>query len=93
LIRSSFLQLFGFCQAQLNSIGYFDSLADAGNNFIDTANAYTNGTSERLLGLFLSGQRDSFVVASKYTVSAGKSDPTVEARRHVQAANALVNIQ
>ena len=28
----------------------FDAFVDRGGNFIDTANAYTNGSSERLVG-------------------------------------------
>ncbi len=36
-----------------------DAFLEAGGNFIDTANIYTNGTSETLLGEFLQGRRDS----------------------------------
>ena len=36
-----------------------DAFFEAGGNFIDTANIYTNGTSETLLGEFLKGNRDS----------------------------------
>ena len=32
-----------------------DAFFEAGGNFIDTANVYTNGTSETLLGEFLKG--------------------------------------
>ena len=47
----------------------FDLYADAGGNFIDTADVYTNGTSEAWLGEFLqdSGRREQMVVATKYT--------------------------
>lgn len=38
-----------------------------GGNFIDTANMYTNGTSEEFVGEFLSGHRDEMVLATKYT--------------------------
>jgi aryl-alcohol dehydrogenase-like predicted oxidoreductase len=47
--------------------------ADNGGNFIDTANVYTNGTSEKLIGDFTFGQRDKFVIATKYS---GGLDPT-----------------
>ena len=40
---------------------------EAGGNFIDTANVYTNGTSETLLGEFMHDHRDSMVLATKYT--------------------------
>ena len=44
-----------------------DAFLEAGGNFIDTANVYTNGTSETLLGEFLHGRRESAVLATKYT--------------------------
>lgn len=53
----------------------FDAYAEAGGNFIDTANIYNRGTSERMLGEFLGRDRDHFVVASKYTLSTNPSDP------------------
>jgi aryl-alcohol dehydrogenase-like predicted oxidoreductase len=54
----------------------FDAFADdAGGNFIDTANNYTNGTSERFVGEFVKSDRDHFVIATKYTLSERKTDP------------------
>jgi aryl-alcohol dehydrogenase-like predicted oxidoreductase len=47
----------------------FDRFADAGGTFIDTANLYTNGTSEKYVGEFIHGDRDHFVVATKYTLT------------------------
>ena len=45
----------------------FDSFAEAGGNFIDTANLYTNGTSEKYVGDFIGGDREKWVVATKYS--------------------------
>lgn len=53
----------------------FDAYADAGGNFIDTANRYTDGTSERYVGEFVSADRDHFVVATKYTLFSEHGDP------------------
>src|SRR6202049_810411 len=53
----------------------YDTFLEAGGNFIDTANVYTNGTSERLLGEFLQGQREHIVLATKYTNAAPGTDP------------------
>jgi aryl-alcohol dehydrogenase-like predicted oxidoreductase len=53
----------------------FDAYVDAGGNFIDTANRYTDGTSERYVGDFIKGDRDRFVVATKYTISEVEGDP------------------
>ena len=46
----------------------FDRYAEAGGNFIDTANGYQFGQSETLLGDFLAAERDRFVLATKYTM-------------------------
>ncbi|MET3651200.1 aldo/keto reductase [Dyella japonica] len=48
-----------------------DAYADAGGNFIDTANSYQGGQSEEIIGEALAGRRDDFVVATKYTAPGG----------------------
>jgi len=49
----------------------FDAFAEAGGNFIDTSCNYTNGTSEKFIGEFIKGERDRFVVATKYSLRVG----------------------
>lgn len=49
----------------------FERFADAGGNFIDTANAYTAGTSEKIVGELIASDRDAWVVATKYTLPDG----------------------
>ncbi len=51
-----------------------DIYADAGGNVIDTANRYTNGSSETILGELLEGRRDRFVLATKYTLNMDPAD-------------------
>ncbi|MGZ8529468.1 MAG: aldo/keto reductase [Candidatus Binatia bacterium] len=46
----------------------FDGYVEAGGNFIDTADSYQFGESEELVGDFIATDRDSFVVATKYTL-------------------------
>jgi aryl-alcohol dehydrogenase-like predicted oxidoreductase len=53
----------------------YNAFRDAGGNFIDTANLYTNGTSETLLGEFMKGHRESMVLATKYTNAVPGADP------------------
>jgi aryl-alcohol dehydrogenase-like predicted oxidoreductase len=53
----------------------YDAFREAGGNFIDTANFYTEGTSESFLGEFMKGHRQSVVLATKYTMSAPGTDP------------------
>lgn len=52
----------------------FDTYVERGGNFIDTANCYTDGTSERFLGDFAQGRRDRLVIATKYTVPLRRDD-------------------
>lgn len=53
----------------------FDLFAQAGGNFIDTSNNYTNGTSEKFIGEFTQTDRDHFVIATKYSLTERKADP------------------
>ncbi|MYS79101.1 aldo/keto reductase [Streptomyces sp. SID5474] len=53
----------------------FDLYVERGGNFIDTANTYTDGSSERLLGEFTRGIRESLVLATKYTALRRPGDP------------------
>lgn len=46
----------------------FDAYAEAGGNFIDTADSYQFGESEEIVGEFIAAERDNFVVATKYTL-------------------------
>lgn len=51
-----------------------DQSLEAGVNFIDTADAYTGGRSEEILGRALRGRRQRVVLASKVRFAAGE-DP------------------
>jgi aryl-alcohol dehydrogenase-like predicted oxidoreductase len=51
------------------------AFGDAGGNFIDTANNYTEGSSETIVGDAVRGERDRWVLATKYSLSIDKSDP------------------
>ena len=53
----------------------YDAFREAGGNFIDTANVYTNGASESFLGEFMEGRRQSIVLATKYTNAMPGTDP------------------
>lgn len=53
----------------------FDAYVDQGGNFIDTANAYTNGISEEFVGRFAQGRRDHLVIATKYSMTVRPRDP------------------
>ncbi|HCR49436.1 MAG TPA: aldo/keto reductase [Rhodothermales bacterium] len=53
----------------------FEAFAKCGGNFIDTANRYTEGTSERFVGEFIQSDRNYWVVATKYTLFNRLGDP------------------
>ena len=53
----------------------FSTYIDRGGNFIDTANQYTNGVSEELIGKFATGLRDRLVIATKYTLTSDANNP------------------
>lgn len=65
----------GWGSSEGESRKVFDTFVESGGNFFDTANIYTNGSSERLLGKFLGQNRDKHVVATKYTLSTDPKDP------------------
>ena len=67
----------------------FDGFAEAGGNFIDTANKYNEGQSESLLGEFIESDRDRFVVATKYTLSTREGDPNACGNHRKNMARAL----
>ena len=52
----------------------YDAFREAGGNFIDTANVYTNGTSESFVGEFSKEHRGSMVLATKYTNAVPGND-------------------
>ncbi len=53
----------------------FNAFVERGGNFIDTANHYTNGSSEKILGELIAGDRDRFVIATKYSLNDRPDDP------------------
>jgi aryl-alcohol dehydrogenase-like predicted oxidoreductase len=48
----------------------FDRYAEAGGNFVDTADVYQFGESEEILADLLAADRDHFVLGTKFTVGA-----------------------
>ncbi len=53
----------------------YDAFREAGGNFIDTANLYTVGTSEKYLAEFMQSHREEIVMATKYTNALPGHDP------------------
>jgi aryl-alcohol dehydrogenase-like predicted oxidoreductase len=79
----------GWGSSQEESRRVYDTFLEAGGNFIDTANVYTSGTSERLLGEFMQGQRERIVLATKYTGAAPGTDPNAAGNHRKSMMQAL----
>ncbi|HXY24723.1 MAG TPA: aldo/keto reductase [Candidatus Acidoferrum sp.] len=71
----TFGEEWGWGTAKDESRRVYDAFREAGGNFIDTANLYTNGTSETFLGEFMKGHRERVVLATKYSNAAPGKDP------------------
>jgi aryl-alcohol dehydrogenase-like predicted oxidoreductase len=67
----------------------FETFAEAGGNFVDTANNYTDGTSERFVGEFIATERERFVVSTKYTLSQRLGDPNASGNHRKSMVRAL----
>jgi aryl-alcohol dehydrogenase-like predicted oxidoreductase len=71
----TFGEEWGWGSAKDEARKVYDAFREAGGNFIDTANFYTNGTSESFLGEFMKDHRQSMVLATKYSNAAPGTDP------------------
>ena len=67
----------GWGADEANSRQLFDTYLEAGGNFVDTADLYTNGNSERMLGQFIkeSGTRDRVIISTKFSYNAEPGNP------------------
>ncbi len=81
--------MFGGPTDEADSIAILDRALDAGINFLDTANVYSRGRSEEVVGAALraNGKRDVVVLASKVHGRMDDDDPNAagNSRRHVVA--------
>ncbi len=72
-----------------SSRAVFNAYVEAGGNFVDTADVYSSGRSEEMLGGFISerGLRDQIVVATKAGFAAGRGPHAGgNGARHLHAA-------
>jgi len=69
-----------------------DICLDAGVNLFDTADVYSNGASESILGAALKGRRDKAIISTKLSLRAGEGPNDVGSSRHhlIQATNAAL---
>src|SRR5947208_795746 len=67
----------------------YETYREAGGNFLDTANFYTAGTSEKFVGEFIKSHRDSVVLATKYSNAAPGNDPNAAGNHRKSMMQAL----
>jgi aryl-alcohol dehydrogenase-like predicted oxidoreductase len=84
----SFGDAWDFGADEKESHRILEAFAEAGGNFIDTANNYHEGQSEAIVGSFLGPDRDRFVVATKYTLAMRSGDPNAagNSRKNLRAS-------
>ena len=73
---------FGGRADEAASLRIIDAVLDAGINFIDTANIYTNTESERIIGKALEGRRHDVVLATKAGLPRGQGPNEQGASRY-----------
>ncbi len=83
-LGSSGLKVSRICLGTNNFGGYvpeqgcakiLDEALERKINFIDTANVYTDGRSEEVIGRLVEGRRDDFVIATKFGMESSPNDP------------------
>ncbi len=67
----------GWGANQATAQALFDRYLEAGGNFVDTADVYTNGTSETWLGKFMQERRarDRVVLSTKFSFNGERGNP------------------
>ncbi|AFZ69928.1 putative oxidoreductase, aryl-alcohol dehydrogenase like protein [Caldisphaera lagunensis DSM 15908] len=93
------LQLYGkggWIVGREQALKILEKAWDLGINFFDTANVYSKGSSEKILGEFLFGRRDDAVIATKvYFPMSDKPNDRGLSRKHVmkQVKDSLLRLK
>ena len=82
----SFGDVWGFGADEKEAHRILAAYGEAGGNFLDLANKYHEGQSEEIVGAFFDGDRDRWIVATKYSLAMRSGDPNA-------AGNARKNLR
>ena len=75
---------FGEQTDEAEAVRIIDHALDQGVNFFDTADGYTGGVSEQILGKALEGRRENAVIATKVTNPTGPlPNQSGQGRKHI----------
>ena len=76
--------MFGNETDERTSLDMIERAIDAGINFLDTADKYNAGESERVVGKALEGRREQIVLATKVTLPMGEGpNMSGSSRKHI----------
>lgn len=95
----TFGEEWGWGASAADSERILDRYMERGGNFIDTANMYTKGHSEKIIGdhLARTGKRDRLVIATKFSGNLYRNDPNGGGANHKaivqQCDNSLRRLQ
>lgn len=67
----------------------FEAFGEAGGNFVDTANYYAGGESERVVGELVAPERERWVLATKYALNISPDDPNAGGTHRKSMVRAL----
>jgi aryl-alcohol dehydrogenase-like predicted oxidoreductase len=87
---------FGGQVSEQDSIKIISKAIELGMNLIDTANTYTNGMSEKIIGKSVKGYRDDVIIATKVGSNFGQGpNKGGLSRKHLlwQICQSLENLQ
>src|SRR5262249_26789504 len=85
----TFGEEWGWGSAKDEARKVYDAFREAGGDFADTPNLYTNGNSESFLGEFMKGHRESIVLAAKYSNAAPGKDPNAAGNQRKSMVQAV----
>lgn len=77
---------FGGVTSEADSHAILDAYVAAGGNFVDTADCYSNGESERVIGRWLQANpehRDELIIASKVFAGPNSANLNGLSRHHI----------
>ncbi len=79
--------MFGDPTPEAESLDIIQAAFDAGINFVDTADKYGNGESERIVGKAIRARRDQTVLATKGRLAMGPGpNDAGSSRKHIRTA-------
>ena len=76
--------MFGDPTSEQDALAIIERALDAGINFLDTADKYAGGASERIVGKAIAGRREQIVLATKVTLPMGDGpNLSGSSRKHI----------